>query len=604
MRFGTEILPDGRVRFRFWAPNAKRVNLYWRSEQSEDEIIMDKYDNGWFGSVTPVTGDSVDYAFRIDGGLLRPDPVSRMQAHDVHGLSRLINPAAWDWQDAGWRGRPWEETVIYELHVGTFSASGNFRGVIGKLEHLAALGITAIELMPVAAFPGKRNWGYDGVLPFAPANCYGSPHDLKLLVQTSHSKGLMVFLDVVYNHFGPEGNYLHCYAPQFFSPRHHTPWGKAINFDGEDSAVVRRFFIDNALYWLEEYHLDGLRFDAVHGVFDDSGHSIWEDIAQAVYDGPGTNRHIHLMLENDDNAAHLLRRYSRSQAYTAQWNDDFHHALHRLLCGETHGYYSDYAQAPLQHLGRCLTSGFAYQGEPSAYRHGKKRGEPSAHLPPGAFINFLQNHDQIGNRVGGERLSVLTSAEALRAATALLLLAPSTPLLFMGQEWGCVLPFCYFCDFEPELNAKVRQSRRQEIAQLLEQQACNMPPPDSIEAFESCRPDWTDLDTPKHQTWLSLHRELLNLRHTEIIPRLYGITGNQAGFQLLGRSVIQAEWLLGDRSRLTLLANLCDEPATIDFALSGKALYVSHEVLADTPPPGSLPPWSVAWFLQPPSEAP
>lgn len=604
MPFGAEIQADGRIRFCLWAPAAKQVTLYWRSESAEDEVAMDGNGGGWFSIVTAVAGNTVDYGFRIDGGLLLPDPASRMQAHDVHGLSRLIKPTAWNWQDTDWKGRPWEEAVIYELHIGTFSLSGNFRGVIEKLDHLVGLGITAIELMPIAAFPGIRNWGYDGVLLFAPVNCYGSPDDLKLLVQTAHNKGLMVFLDVVYNHLGPEGNSLHHYAPQFFSTRHHTPWGKAINFDGEDSAVIRRFFIDNALYWLEEYHLDGLRFDAVHGVLDDSARSIWEDIAQTVYNGPGANRHIHLMVENDNNAAHLLRCYSQSKTYTAQWNDDFHHALHIVLSGETHDYYSDYAQAPLQHLGRCLTSGFAYQGEPSAYRHGKTRGEPSDHLPLTAFINFLQNHDQIGNRAGGERLTALTSAAALRAATAILLLAPSPPLLFMGQEWGCEQPFCYFCDFTQDLNAKIRQGRCQECMQIPGRQAITTPPPDSIEAFELCRLNWQTLDVPEHQAWLALHRDLLNIRHSEIVRPLHGIAGGQACFRLSGTSVIQVEWLLGDHSRLALLANLGDELATTDFMPSGKTIYATHEILANNAQHDSgLPPWSVTWFLHTPPEA-
>lgn len=604
MPFGAEIQPDGQVRFRLWAPSAKQVSLFWQSGKSQDEIAMHAAGDGWYGVTTAVADHDIDYGFRIDATFLLPDPASRHQAHGVHGLSRLIDPATWDWRDTDWTGRPWEEAVIYELHVGTFTPSGDFQGAITKLDYLANLGVTAIQLMPVAAFPGQRNWGYDGVLPFAPDACYGAPDDLKRLVQAAHAKGLMVFLDVVYNHFGPEGNYLHRYAPQFFSSRHRTPWGDAINFDAEGSAVVRQFFIHNALYWLEEYHMDGLRFDAVHGVYDDSEPSFWEELAQAVCNGPGAGRPIHLVLENDNNAAHLLRSYCRSQAYSAQWNDDFHHALHVLFSGETHGYYNDYAQAPLRHLGRCLTEGFAYQGETSGYRDCNLRGEPSGHLPPTAFVGFLQNHDQMGNRPHGERIALLTSAAALRAATELLLLTPAPPLLFMGQEWGSAQPFCYFCDLEPQLNAAVLQGRRKEFEKIPGFIAGDFPFPDAASTFERCRLDWNDLDAADHQGWLALHRDLLNIRHRDIIPRLRGIGGGNARYCLLGANVIQAEWLLGDASRLTLLANLSAEPGTAALPPLGQALYASHAILPETSRQSVLPPWSVAWFLQTPDVPP
>ncbi|MGR8932815.1 MAG: malto-oligosyltrehalose trehalohydrolase [Gammaproteobacteria bacterium] len=605
MPFGSEIQHDGRARFRLWAPAAKQVDLYWRSADEETDIAMHDVGGGWFCLVTAVTGTAIDYGFRIDTDpVLLPDPASRYQPYDVHGLSRLVDPAAWDWQDAAWRGRPWEETVVYELHVGTFTPAGDFQGILGKLDYLAALGITAIQLMPVADFPGRRNWGYDGVLPYAPDSRYGTPDDLKRLVQTAHAKGLMVFLDVVYNHFGPEGNYLHRYAPQFFSARHSTPWGDAINFDAEGSDVVRQFFIHNALYWLEEFHFDGLRFDAVHAVCDDSEPSIWEQLAQAVDAGPGAARPIHLVLENDRNAAHLLRRYGRNQAYRAQWNDDFHHALHVLLSGEIQGYYRDYAQAPLQHFSRCLCEGFAYQGEASAYRGGKPRGEPSGHLPPTAFVDFLQNHDQIGNRLGGERLTRLTSAAALRAATELLLLSPAPPLLFMGQEWGSEQPFYYFCDFEPQLNAAVVQGRHKEFEILATLTSDAFPSPDMTSTFEQCRLDWNDLDAAAHQAWFSLHCDLLKLRHLHIIPRLRAIHGGNARCRLHGTNVVQVEWLLGDASLLTLLANLSAEYGTPVSQPLGIPLYASQALSPAAGRQYTLPPWTVAWFIQTPGIPP
>jgi malto-oligosyltrehalose trehalohydrolase len=322
-----------------------------------------------------------------------------------------VDPGAFDWQDEGWPGRPWEEAVVYELHVGTFSPEGTFAGVERRLDYLASLGVTAIELMPVGDFPGRWSWGYDGVLPFAPDASYGRPEDLKRLVQAAHARGLMVLLDVVYNHFGPEGNYLHVFARDaFFTERHHTPWGAAINFDGPGAALVRRFFVDNALYWIEEYHFDGLRLDAVHAICDDSATHVLEEIAANVRAGPGRERQVHLVLENDANQSRFLARDANAgRAVTAQWNDDLHHALHAILTGEADGYYADYAAAPQAHLGRCLAEGFAYQGDASPYRRGKARGERSAHLPPGAFVGFLQNHDQVGNRAftSGQRLSRL-----------------------------------------------------------------------------------------------------------------------------------------------------------------------------------------------------
>jgi maltooligosyltrehalose trehalohydrolase len=379
----------------------------------------------------------------------------------VHGASEVIDPGAFAWEDGDWNGRPWAEAVLYELHVGTFSPEGTFAGAQRRLDYLAELGVTAIELMPVGDFPGRCNWGYDGVLPFAPDASYGRPEDLKRLIQAAHRRGLMVLLDVVYNHVGPEGNYLHVYARDaFFTERHHTPWGAAVNFDGPGSELVRRFFVDNALYWLEEYHLDGLRLDAVHAILDDSPLHVLEEIAQAVREGPGRERALHLVLENDANQSRFLTRTAAGSPrwYDAQGNDDIHHALHAILTGERHGYYGDNADVPHRHLGRCLAEGFAHQGEASAYRGGEARGERSAHLPPGAFVGFLQNHDQVGNRAFGERLPVLAPPDALTLATAILLLAPSPPLLFMGEEHAAAVPFLYFCDFGPDLAAAVTRA--------------------------------------------------------------------------------------------------------------------------------------------------
>jgi maltooligosyltrehalose trehalohydrolase len=375
MPFGAEVLDDGSVRFRLWAPAAVRVDLCPGFGGQERLLEMKAGADGWLERVTREARPGELYRYRINGDQEVPDPASRYPPRDVHGPSQVVDPAIFAWEDDTWQGRPWDEAVFCELHVGTFSPEGTFRGVAERLDYLSDLGITAIELMPVADFPGERNWGYDGVLPFAPAATYGGPADLKALVQAAHRKGLMVFLDVVYNHFGPEGNYLHLSAPTFFTGRHQTPWGDGINFDGEGSRVVRDFFIHNALYWLEEYRFDGLRLDAVHAIAGDSKPDILVELAEAVTNGPGRKRQIHLVLENDHNAAHYLeRRADRAPRwYAAPWNDDFHHAAHLLATGESDGYYLDYRDRPAVKLAHCLVEGFAYQGDPSRLRGGVSR---------------------------------------------------------------------------------------------------------------------------------------------------------------------------------------------------------------------------------------
>ena len=357
MPFGAECQEDGSVRFRLWAPAAHKVELSLEKANGANRVALKKLDEGWFELVTDAAKPGSLYRFRINGAQEVPDPASRFQPKDVHGPSEVVNPSAFEWRDQEWRGRPWQEAVVYELHVGTFTPSGTFRDVCDRLDYLVELGVTAIELMPLADFPGLRNWGYDGVFTFAPDSVYGRLEDLKQLIQSAHQRGLMVLLDVVYNHFGPEGNYLNLYAPQFFTDRHHTPWGKAINFDGPQSRVARDFFIQNALYWLKEYHFDGLRLDAVHTIVDESTPHILTELADTVRNSIDPLRHAHLVLENDFNQARYLRRAQdcRTRAYSAQWNDDIHHALHVILTGERDGYYSDYADQPLKHLERCLS---------------------------------------------------------------------------------------------------------------------------------------------------------------------------------------------------------------------------------------------------------
>jgi malto-oligosyltrehalose trehalohydrolase len=475
---------------------------------------------------------------------------------------------------------------------------GTFAAVIPRIEALRDLGITAIELMPVGQFPGTRGWGYDGVLPFAPQHSYGGPEGLKRLVEACHRAGLAIFLDVVYNHFGPEGNYLPSYAPQFFNPAHQTPWGAAINFDGEHNAAVRSFFVHNALYWIEEFHLDGLRMDAVHAIADDSPRHIVHEIAEAIAGGPGLERHVHLVLENDANLARLLER--DRPAAVAQWNDDSHHAFHVLATGETDGYYQDYADRPAWQLGRTLSEGFAYQGDSSKLRHGEKRGEPSRHLPHEAFINFIQNHDQVGNRALGERIAALAPAPALKLASAAYLLAPTIPMLFMGEEFGAATPFLFFCDFHGQLADAVREGRRKEFAAFAKfadpATREKIPDPNAVETFQASRLDWDCLAQPSHAAWLDHYRRLIALRRLKIVPRLDG-KARASSFRAVGREGVEADWVFGDGTRLNFRGNFSNGPREGYTPVPGASiLHAENGAGAE----GPLPPWGGLWMIATP----
>ena len=557
MPFGAEVC-GARSRFRLWAPAARDVSLVLDATGDARVLAMQAAGNGWFESVADA-GAGTRYAFRI-GDHTVPDPASRANPDGVHGASAVVDPATYDWKDGNWRGRPWEEAVVYELHVGTFTPAGTFAAAMERLDDLVDVGVTAVELMPVAAFPGTRGWGYDGVLPFAPAACYGAPDDLKRLVDAAHARGLMMLLDVVYNHFGPEGNYLHLYAPQFFNPRHETPWGAAINFDAEQSATVRSFFFHNAAYWLGEFHFDGLRLDAVHAIADCSRPDFVTELASRVREAnPG--RAIHLVLENDRNEARYLPRDAAGQPQlaTAQWNDDVHHALHVLATGEGDGYYADYARDPLARLGRALAEGFAYQGEFSPYR-GAARGERSTHLPAAAFVAFAQNHDQVGNRALGERLVWLSDTERLRALIACMLLAPQVPLLFMGEEFAASTPFLFFCDFGPELADAVTRGRREEFARFARFSAPSareaIPDPIAMSTFMASKLEWNEAHQPPGAQWRAFYRHCLALRRQYIVPRLDGLRGSGT-FRIEHEALLRVEWE-GRGSRLHLIANFGD----------------------------------------------
>ena len=594
MPFGAA-LDEGSARFRLWAPACARVTLCLGEGAAGREVPMEAMADGWHGARVADVRAGVPYAFRVDDGPPVPDPASRAQAGDVNGASLTVDPRAFEWTDDAWRGRPWHEAVVYELHVGTFTAEGTFRAAESRLDHLVELGVTALEVMPVADFAGLRNWGYDGALPFAPDRAYGTPEDFKHFVAQCHARGLMVLLDVVYNHFGPEGNHLHRYAPQFFNPAHRTPWGAAINYDGDRAGPVRQFFVHNALYWIEEFHLDGLRLDAVHAIADDSPIHIVSEIAGAIARGPGRERPVHLVLENERNEARFFRGPTRA---TAQWNDDWHHAAHILATGETDGYYADYAARPVMHLGRALAEGFAWQGEPSPHHHGEARGEPSADLAPLAFVPFLQNHDQVGNRAMGERLCALADPRALRLATAALLLAPSIPLLFMGEEFAASSPFLFFCDFHGELAAAVRDGRRREFGafERFRDPAARaaIPDPGAQETFVRSKLDWAEAIRGEHARWLAFHRGLLRLRRERIVAHLAG-DRFRARFETHGAAGLAVDWTLGDGARLHLRANFSDGEARAIPRAAGTALHIEGGASEDR-----FPPWSGVWSLEEP----
>ncbi len=599
MPFGAEYRADGTTRFRLWAPGSASVELELTGSQGPTRLSTQRGADGWHERETEAA-PGTRYAFVVGDGLRVPDPASRFNPDDIHGASEVVDVRTYGWRDAAWRGRPWHEAVVYELHVGTFTPEGTFAAAAARLPALAALGVTAVELMPVADFPGARNWGYDGVLPFAPDASYGRPEDLKALVDAAHGLGLMVLLDVVYNHFGPEGNYLHAYCKEFFNPQHQTPWGAAINFDGPGARTVRDFFIHNALYWVEEYRFDGLRLDAIHAIRDDSPLHIVAEIAQALHAGPGRERAVHLILENDANQSRLLMRDAAGTpvAATAQWNDDVHHALHVPLTAEADGYYADYADSPLERLGRGLAEGFIYQGDPSAFRGGERRGEPSAQLPPTAFISFLQTHDQVGNRAFGERIHALSDPSRERAALAALLLSPQVPMLFMGEEWAAATPFQFFCDFGAELAAAVTRGRREEFGRFAAfadpAVRARIPDPNAPTTFQASKLNWVERDISPHRERLALVRELLEIRRAQIVPRL---AQARAGgrFEILD-GVLCVAWPLAAAATLRHALNLSDAAATLPQIPSGRRLYALGA--QETGGALRMAPWSVYVALE------
>lgn len=586
-QFGPRISDIG-VDFSLWAPHHASVSLVIDGNAPLQMLA----DDGWHRFALAAATAGTRYRFELPDGLRVPDPASRFQPEDVHGASEIVDPQDYRWGTPTWRGRPWHETVLYELHIGSFTAEGTFSAAVARLDYLVDLGVTAIEIMPVADFPGARNWGYDGVLLYAPDSNYGTPSDFKALIDAAHARGIMVFLDVVYNHFGPDGNYLPLYSP-IFTERHETPWGAAVNYDAEGSKVVREFVIQNAIYWVNEFRLDGLRLDAVHAIKDDGDPHVLDELSQRVR-AAARDRFIHLLLENEENAAAPLARREDGapRHFTAQWNDDVHHVLHTAATGETSGYYADYA-GDTDRLGRALAEGFAYQGDIMPYR-GSPRGEPSDHLPPSAFVAFIQNHDQVGNRAFGDRLASFAAPEAVRAVAAVYLLLPQIPMIFMGEEYGAAQPFPFFCDFEPELAEAVRTGRRNEFAKFPEfqdpEQRQRIPDPTSVETFMSAKLDWSEVEHAEHRNWLAFYRELLAIRHAEIIPLLPDI--KRAGnCEVIGSMAVRISWKTSN-GVLTLVVNLKADAQSIVTPPPGRRLWCNF-----TDQGALIPAWGVSWSL-------
>jgi maltooligosyltrehalose trehalohydrolase len=558
-RLGAHLLGEGRCSFLVWAPRIERVEVHLLAP--EDRILpLAPLEDGYHGAILEPVEAGARYRFRLDGTRERPDPASRLQPEGVHGPSQVVDPG-FDWSDRAWRGLPREALVFYELHTGTFSPEGSFAGIERRLDALVELGVTAIELMPVCEFSGARNWGYDGTYLFAAHHAYGGPAGLKRLVDGCHRRGLAAILDVVYNHLGPEGNYLWDFGP-YFTDRYRTPWGQALNFDGPGSDEVRRFFLENALGWLEEHHLDGLRLDAVHGIADRSAVPFLEELAietRALEARLG--RQLHLIPESDLNDARLIRpRAEGGHGLDAQWSDDLHHALHALLTPERDGYYQDFGE--LAQLAKALREGYVYTGERSRYR-GRRHGNSAAGRAPSQFVVFAQNHDQVGNRIEGERLSTLVPFEAQQLAACTVLLSPFLPLLFMGEEYGETAPFLYFVSHgDPELCEAVRRGRREEAARF--GWRGELPDPAAEASFLRSKLDPGLAVEEPHRRLLALHRELLRLRRSR--PALG--TGREPAETV----VLEAERVLillrrGERDQALVISRFADRAARVRLPL-------------------------------------
>ncbi len=546
MPVGAEVQPRGGVHFRVWAANARSVSLHVDGADHP----LDAERDGYFGGFVVTARAGSRYGYRLNGGTkVLADPASRFQPEGPHALSCVIDPGRYAWSDGGWRGIPLPGQVIYELHIGTFTPQGTWRAAADKLAHLADLGVSVIEMMPVSDFPGRFGWGYDGVSLFGPTRLYGGPDDLRYFVDRAHQAGIGVILDVVYNHLGPDGNDLPLFSSAYFTDRYANEWGEAINFDGPASEPVREFMRANAAYWVREYHFDGLRLDATQQIFDSSPDHIVAAITRDVREAAG-GRATLVIAENEPQDTRLVRSpEAGGLGLDALWNDDFHHAAHVALTGHNEAYYSDYAGTARELLA-SVRHGFLYQGQHSAWQN-KRRGTPSLDLDPARLITFLENHDQVANSGRGARLPDLTDAGSLRAMTALLLLAPATPMLFQGQEFASSKPFLYFADHDPQLSAAVAKGRRDFLKQFPSLADVELADPGHVDTFQACRLDWSERDA--HAAALRLHKDLIRLRRTDPVFRLQGESRRDGAVLGDATFVLRLRATVGER---LLLVNL------------------------------------------------
>jgi len=561
-RLGANRLADGRWEFLLWAPNARSVSLHLL--HSGELLTMAPLSRGYFRRTVENLEPDTRYFFQLDGARELPDPASRFQPEGVHGPSEVVDLNQFHWTDQSWQGRTLERSIFYEIHVGTYTAQGTFDALIPHIPELVELGITTVELMPVAQFPGSRNWGYDGVYPFAPQNSYGGPEPLQRFVNAAHEQGLSVALDVVYNHLGPEGNYLNAYGP-YFTDRYRTPWGQALNFDGAGSDEVRRFFIENALYWLENYHFDALRLDAVHGIFDFSARHFLTEIKSAVGAlSKRLGRMIHCIAESDLNDSRLLLNHEQGgYDLDAQWSDDFHHSVHRLLTGEDRGYYADFGG--IGPLAATLRDGWYYKGQYSHYRQ-RRHGNSPRGIAASQVVVCNQNHDQVGNRAAGERLSSLVNFEALKLAAGITLLSPFVPLLFMGEEYGETAPFQYFTSHgDPELVEAVRRGRREEFAAFGWEAEKAVPDPQDESTFLRSKPDHSRKSEEPHRTLLRLYQNLIRTRREydlgDSAPRSVREIGDSA-LLVLRQAERSQQLMIFNFGKSPMPLNLTDIPGT------------------------------------------
>jgi malto-oligosyltrehalose trehalohydrolase len=588
MPFGAEVQVDGSVRFALWAPAAESVHL--ALEQSSELISMQCSDKGWHTLTTSLAQVGSLYRFVLPSGLRVPDPVSRFQPDDVEGPSEVIDPEGYAWQSVAWSCCAWEEAVIYELHVGTFTPEGTFRAAIGKLEQLAALGVTAIEIMSIGDFPGRRNWGYDGVLMYAPDSSYGRPEELKSFVDAAHSRNMMVILDVVYNHFGPEGNYLGQYFPDVMTQNYHTPWGQALNFDSQNGEKTRKFIVHNALYWVEEYQMDGLRLDAVHAIIDSSSTHILDELARTVR-MVAKSRPIHLILESDDRVWHHLLQdgIAGPVSSTAQWNHDMQKLVALAL---TSGRPEQLDYNDTEDLGKALVEGFTS----GPHHRNTPGGFETPALSTGSFISFLQTHDVVGNRIRGERITHLVAHNVLRAVASVYLLAPQIPMLFMGEEWGASTPFPFFCDFKGSLADAIRRGRIEQFASADEREnpkfMASIPDPLAEETFVAAKLNWDERSERLHGELLDWYTNILAVRRKSVVPMLRRLHAVHGEYDILGPRQIQVRWRM-ETEELRLEANLSDRSSPLFEAPGDTLVWLEGCESA----PSSLDAWSVRWSV-------